>query len=251
MDVHDDERIDDLHIQGYKIIQNPKYFCFGMDAVLLSHFARVKEDDLVLDLGTGTGIIPILLEAKTKGKHFTGLEIQKSSVDMAKRSVLMNSQEQRVSIIEGDIKEADSLFALASFDVITSNPPYMDGGKGLVSDYSPKAIARHEIHCTLEDVIRVASRLVQVGGSFFMVHKPHRLIEISEILKKYKMEPKRVRFVHAYKDKDANMLLVEAVRHGKPMVKIEKPLIIYDARNQYSDEIYEIYGYEKPNEKTT
>lgn len=243
---HEDERIDDLHIRGYRIIQNPKNFCFGMDAVLLSHFTRVKEDALVLDLGTGTGIIPILLEAKTKGKHFTGLEIQKPSVEMAQRSVLMNGQEQRINIVEGDIKEADILFPLASFDVITSNPPYMDGGKGLVNEHSAKAIARHEIHCTLEDVIRVASRLVQVGGSFFMVHKPHRLIEIVDVLKRYKMEPKRIRFVHAYKDKEANMLLIEAVRYGKPMVKVEKPLIIYDKKQQYSDEIYEIYGYEKP-----
>ncbi|MBC7959722.1 MAG: tRNA1(Val) (adenine(37)-N6)-methyltransferase [Vallitaleaceae bacterium] len=246
MEIHEDERLDDLHIHGYKILQNPKNFCFGMDAVLLTHFTKVKEDELVLDLGTGTGIIPILLEAKTKGKYFTGLEIQKASAEMAQRSVLMNEQGHKISIVEGDIKEADVLFPLASFDVITTNPPYMDGGKGLVNDHSPKAIARHEIHCTLDDVIRVSSRLLQVGGRFYMVHKPHRLIEIVEVLKKYKMEPKRIRFVHAYKDKEANMVLIEAIRYGKPMVKIEKPLIIYDGVKQYSDEIYEIYGYERP-----
>ncbi len=246
MSACEDERIDDLHLKGYRIIQNPKSFCFGMDAVLLSHFTRVKEEDTVLDLGTGNGIIPILLEAKTNGKYFTGLELQKDNVEMAQRSVLMNGQGTKVSILEGDIKEADTLFPLASFNVITSNPPYMDGGKGLVNPHSPKAIARHEIFCTLDDVIRVTSRLLLVGGSFFMVHKPHRLIEIVEVLKKYKLEPKRIRFVHAYKDKEANMVLIEAVRYGKPMVKIEKPLIIYDDIKQYSDEIYEIYGYERP-----
>lgn len=236
------ERIDDLHIKNYKIIQNPSNFCFGMDAVLLSDFTIVKEDEKVLDLGTGSGIIPILLQAKTKGKHFTGLEIQDYCVDMARRSVSMNNLENQIDIIEGNIKNADTLFSLSSFDVITTNPPYMNEGKGLINDYSPKAIARHEIYCTLDDVIRVASRLVHVGGRFYMVHKPYRLIEIIEVLKKYKMEPKRIRFVHAYKDKEANMVLIESIRHGKPMIKVEKPLIIYDGINQYSQEIYEIYG---------
>ncbi|PKM93241.1 MAG: SAM-dependent methyltransferase [Firmicutes bacterium HGW-Firmicutes-1] len=249
MNHHPEERIDDLHIHDFRIIQNPKSFCFGMDAVLLSDFSKVKEGDCVLDLGTGTGIIPILLQAKTKGKHFTGLELQEDSVDMAQRSVAMNKQESQIDIVKGDIKEADRLFPLASFEVITSNPPYMDGGKGLINEHSPKAIARHEIYCTLEDVIRVASRLACVGGRFYMVHKPHRLIEIVELLKKYKMEPKRIRFVHAYKNKDANMVLIEAIRNGKPMVKIEKPLIIYDDINQYTDEIYEIYGYERSEEE--
>ncbi|PKM49436.1 MAG: SAM-dependent methyltransferase [Firmicutes bacterium HGW-Firmicutes-7] len=240
-----EERIDDLHINDFKIIQNPKNFCFGMDAVLLSDFTKVKEGETVLDLGTGTGIIPILLQAKTKGKHFTGLEIQEASVDMAKRSVAMNKQGTHIEIIQGDIKEADTNFPLSSFEVITSNPPYMDGGKGLVNEHSPKAIARHEIFCTLEDVIRVASRLACVGGRFYMIHKPHRLIEIVQLLKKYKMEPKRIRFVHAYQDREANMLLIEAIRNGKPMVKVEKPLIIYKDINRYTDEIYEIYGYER------
>lgn len=245
MNIHPEERIDDLHICDYKIIQNPKCFCFGMDAVLLCDFTKVKEGEKVIDLGTGTGIIPILLEAKTLGAEFTGIEIQEASVEMALRSVHMNNQQNKINIIEGDIKEADSLFPLSSFDVITCNPPYMDTGKGLVNEHSPKAIARHEIYCTLDDVIRVASKLATVGGRFYMVHKPHRLIEIVEVLKKYKLEPKRIRFVHAYKHKDANMVLIEAVRNGKPMVKIERPLIIYDDVKRYSDEIYEIYGYER------
>ncbi len=244
--INNDERIDDLHIKQYRIIQNPKYFCFGMDAVLLSDFAKVKEGEQVLDLGTGTGIVPILLEAKTAGRHFTALEIQGASVDMASRSVLMNGQQDKIDIVQGDIKEADRIFPLSSFRVITCNPPYMDQGAGLVNDFSPKAIARHEIFCTLEDVVRVSSRLLEVGGRFYMVHKPHRLIEIISLFKQYKLEPKRIRFVHPYKDKEPNMVLIEGIRHAKPMVRIEKPLIIYESKHRYSDEIYEIYGYEKP-----
>ena len=244
-----EERIDDLHIRGYKIIQNPKDFCFGMDAVLLSDFAKVKEGEIGLDLGTGNGIIPILLEAKTQGMHFTGLELQSASAKLAEKSICMNNQRDKIRIVTGDIREADQLFPLSSFDVITSNPPYMDGGKGLVNEHSPKAIARHEIFCTLEDVIHAASRLLRVGGRFYMVHKPHRLTEIILTLRKYKLEPKRMRLVHAYKHKDANMLLIEAVRNGKMMIKIEKPLIIYDDVNKYSDEIFEIYGYERMEEE--
>lgn len=241
----DNERLDDLHRNNYKIIQNPNNFCFGMDAVLLSDFSKVKEEEEVLDLGTGTGVIPILLEAKSEGKHFTGLEIQSESVDMAKRSVDLNNLQDKINIIEGDIKEADKLFPLSSFNVITCNPPYMNSGKGLLNKHSSKAIARHEIYCTLDDVITTASKLVKVGGRFYMVHRPHRLVEIITKLKYNKMEPKRIRFVHPYVDKEPNMVLIESVRHGKPMLKIEPPLIVYKFQKEYSDEIYKIYGYNK------
>lgn len=244
--INPDERLDDLNINQYRIIQNPNCFCFGMDAVLLSHFTCVKEQETVLDLGTGTGIIPILLEAKTPGKQFFGLEIQQQSVDMAKRSVQLNKQQDKVTIVLGDIKEAKKYFQPASFDVVTSNPPYMDAGSGLVNPESPKAIARHEILCTLEDVIRTAAQLLKVTGRFYMVHKPHRLIEIVSVLKQYRLEPKRIRFVHPYATKEANMVLIEAIRNGKTGVKIEKPLIVYEDVHKYSDEIYDIYGYEKP-----
>lgn len=241
----DNERLDDLHRNNYKIIQNPNNFCFGMDAVLLSDFSKVKEEEKVLDLGTGTGVIPILLEAKSNGKHFTGLEIQSESVDMAKRSVDLNNLQDKINIIEGDIKEADKLFPLSSFNVITCNPPYMNSGKGLLNKHSTKAIARHEIYCTLDDVITAASKLVKVGGRFYMVHRPHRLVEIITKLKDNKMEPKRIRFVHPYAGKEPNMVLIESVRHGKPMLKIEPPLIVYKSQKEYSDEIYKIYGYNK------
>jgi tRNA1(Val) A37 N6-methylase TrmN6 len=244
--INENERIDELHRNDYKIIQNPKSFCFGIDAVVLSFFAKVKENEIVLDMGTGTGIIPILLEAKTKGRHFKALEIQPESVDMATRSVKLNDLQNKIDIIEGDIKEADKLFPLSSFDVITCNPPYMNNGKGLINEYSKKAIARHEIHCTLDDVIISASKLVKVGGRFYMVHRPNRLAEIISKLKKNKLEPKRIRFVHPYVNKESNMVLIESVRHGKPMMKVEPPLIVYNSKNAYTDEIYEIYGYDKP-----
>ena len=169
------ERLDDLERNGYKIIQHENKFCFGMDAVLLSGFARVKEGEQVLDLGTGTGIIPILLAGKTRGRHFTGLEIQRESADMAMRSVRYNHLDERISIIEGDIREADTLFRAASFDVITCNPPYMTEHHGLVNPGQPKAIARHEILCTLEDVLTQSARLLKPGGKFYLVHRPFRL----------------------------------------------------------------------------
>ena len=197
----EDERSDDLQRNGYRIIQKKKGFCFGMDAVLLSGFAQVKEGEVAVDLGTGTGIIPILLEAKTKGKHFTGLEIQEEVAEMAGRSVRLNQLENRVDIVRGDIKEASRLFGKASFDVVTSNPPYMNDNHGLKNPELPKAIARHEVFCTLDDVCREASLLLKSGGRFYMVHRPHRLAEIITALKTYKLEPKRMKLVHPFVDR--------------------------------------------------
>lgn len=238
-----EERLDDLHRNGYKIIQNPNKFCFGMDAVLLSGFANVKDKDKVLDLGTGTGIIPILLEGRKKGKHFTGLEIQEESADMARRSVKGNSLEEKIDIVTGDIKEASKIFGPASFDVVTSNPPYMNHNHGLVNPNQPKAIARHELLCSLEDVIREASKVLKQNGRFIMVHRPFRLAEIIELMKRYKLEPKRIKFVHPYIDKEPNMILIEGLKGGNPMVTIDAPLIVYKEEHVYTDEIYNIYGY--------
>ena len=239
----EDERIDDLQRNGYRIIQKKKGFCFGMDAVLLSGFAQVKEGEMAEDLGTGTGIIPILLEAKTKGRHFPGLEIQEEVAEMANRSVRLNHLEDRVDIVRGDIKEACRLFGKASFDVVTSNPPYMNDNHGLKNPDLPKAIARHEVFCTLDDVCREASLLLKTGGRFYMVHRPHRLAEIITALKNYKLEPKRMKLVHPFIDKDANMVLIEAVRGGKSMMKVEAPIIVYQKPGVYTQEIYDIYGY--------
>lgn len=235
------ERLDDLERKGYKIIQNPKKFCFGMDAVLLTGFSKVKEGERCLDLGTGTGIIPILLEARTQGEHFTGLEIQEESADMAARSVQYNHLEEKVDIVVGDIKEASQIFGAASFDVVTSNPPYMNDLHGLKNPELPKAIARHEVLCTLEDVVREAARLLKPGGRFYMVHRPFRLVEIIRVMSQYKLEPKRLRMVHPYIDREPNMVLIEGVRGGKAMLKVEKPLIVFEEINVYTDEVKKLY----------
>ena len=242
-ELKENERIDDLQRNGYRIIQNPEKFCFGMDAVLLSGIARVKKGAQVLDLGTGTGISPILLEAKTEAAHLTALEIQEESADMAKRSMQLNGLESKIDVVTGDIKEADRLFPLASFDVVTCNPPYMVGQHGLTNPYEPKAIARHEVLCTLEDVVRNAARLLKPGGSFFMVHRPFRLAEIITVMVQYKLEPKRMQLVYPYVDKEPNKVLIEGCRGGKPRMTVEKPLIVFKAPNVYMDEICELYGF--------
>lgn len=242
-ELRENERIDDLQRNGYRIIQNPEKFCFGMDAVLLSGFVRVKKGAQVLDLGTGTGIIPILLEAKTEAAHLTALEIQEESADMARRSVQLNGLGSKIDVVTGDIKEADKLFKAASFDVVTCNPPYMIGQHGLTNPDEPKAIARHEILCTLEDVVRNAAKLLKTGGSFFMVHRPFRLTEIITVMTRYKLEPKRMQLVYPYVDKEPNMVLIEGCRGGRPRMTVEKPLIIFKAPNVYMDEICDLYGF--------
>lgn len=243
INLKEEERLDELHRNGYKIIQNKGAFCFGMDAVLLSGFAVVKEGEKVLDLGTGTGIIPILLEAKTEGSHFTGLEIQPEMADMAERSVLYNRLQNKIEIITGDIKEAQMLFKGASFDVVTSNPPYMNYNHGLINPDQAKAIARHEILCTLDDVVKQAAKLLKPGGRFYMVHRPSRITEIFSCMKMYGLEPKRMKFVHPFLNKDANMVLIESYRGGKAMMKLEPPIIVYQSPGVYMEEIYQIYGY--------
>lgn len=237
------ERLDDLQRNNYHVIQNPEKFCFGMDAVLLSHFAKVKPSEQVLDLGTGTGIIPILMEANSKGAHFSALEIQEESADMAKRSVLMNGQQDKINIINGDIKEATKLFGMASFHVVTTNPPYMTDMHGLKNPDMPKAIARHEVLCTLEDVVREASGVLKENGRFYMVHRPFRLGEIIRVMSKYRLEPKRMRLIYPYIDKEPNMVLVEGLKGGRPRLTVEPPLIVYDRPNVYNEEIHRIYGF--------
>ena len=237
------ERIDDLQRNNLKIIQNPEKFCFGMDAVLLSGFVNAKKGGRLLDLGTGTGILPILLSAKTEMSELTGLEIQPESADMASRSVELNGIGERVRIVCGDIKEADRLFALSSFDVITCNPPYMIGKHGLENPNEPKAIARHEVLCSFDDVARVAGKLLKPGGHFFLVHRPFRLSEILGTLTDYRLEPKRMRLVYPFVDREPNMVLIEAVRGGKPRMSVEKPLIIFKEPNVYTDEVSELYGF--------
>lgn len=240
--IKEGERIDDLERKGYRIIQNKERFCFGMDAILLSGFAAVKQGEKVLDLGTGTGIIPLLLEAKTEGKHFTGLEIQPESAEMARRSVALNHLQKKIEIVDGDIKGASKIFGGASFDVVTTNPPYMTEKHGLHNFEEPIAIARHEIKCTLQDVIRESAKVLRPGGRFYMVHRPRRLVEIISLMREYRIEPKRMRMVHPFVDREANMLLIEGLRGGNAMMKVEPPLVVYQEQGVYHEEILRIYG---------
>ena len=242
-ELREGERLDDLQRNGLSVIQTPGKFCFGMDAVLLSGFASAKAGERVLDLGTGTGIIPILLSAKTQAKELVGLEIQHESAEQADRSVRLNGLKERVRIVEGDLREAAGLFGAASFDVVTSNPPYMIDSHGLQNPDAALAIARHEILCSLEDVIAQTAKVLKPGGHFFMVHRPFRLAEIISLMVQYRLEPKRMRLVYPRVDQEPNMVLIEGVRGGRSRMTVEKPLIVYGADGKYTPEIYEIYGY--------
>ena len=197
----------------------------------------------VLDLGTGTGIIPILMEAKTEAEDFKALEIQEESADMARRSVRYNHLEDKIEIVTGDIKEASAIFGGSSFDVITTNPPYMIGTHGQNSPSEAKAIARHEVLCTLDDILRETAKMLVPGGRFYMVHRPFRLAEIMSKMVAYKIEPKRMQLVYPFVDKEPNMVLIEGLRGGKSRLTVEKPLIVYKEQGVYTDEIYDIYGY--------
>ena len=241
VEIKDYERVDDLHRNGYRLIQDPKRFCFGVDAVLLSGFAAAKKGDKVLDLGTGTGIIPILMSAKTQAAHFSALEIQPESAEMARRSVMLNDLQDKIDIVEGDIKKAAEIFKPSYFDVITTNPPYMNFEGGLKNSFDPKTIARHEVLCSLDDIALAAQKLLKFGGHFYMVHRPHRLTDIMCTLRSHKIEPKKIRFVQPYANREPNMVLIEGVRSGKPMVKVMPTLVIYKDDGTYTDEIIDIY----------
>ncbi len=240
--LHPKERLDDLQ-NGYQIIQNPDYFCFGIDAVLLSWFSRAKEEELVLDMGTGPGIIPLLMKARKKGKLFTGLEIQEPVADMARRSMMLNQVEDDITIVNGDIKEASAIFGRASFHVVTCNPPYMTEHHGLTNPEEPKAIARHELKCSLEDIISQAAKVLKPRGHLYMVHRPFRLAEIMGTMQKYGLEPKRMQLVYPFVDKEPNIVLIEAMLGGNPRIAVEKPLIVYDKPGVYTKDIIDIYGH--------
>ena len=240
--IHPGERLDDLQTGGYWLIQNPQKFCFGIDAVLLSSFARVKRGEKALDLGTGTGIIPILLEAKNEGEFYEGLEIQPESADMARRSVRYNQLEEKIRITTGDIKEAADIYKAASFEVITVNPPYMIGSHGVKNVNEAKYIARHEVLCTLQDVLTQSARLLKDKGRFYMVHRPFRLPEILKAMCDCRIEPKRMRLVHPYVDKEPNMVLIEGMKGGKPRMQVEPPLIVYERDGSYTEEVLRMYG---------
>ena len=237
------ERLDDLQLSGLKILQDTERFCFGMDAVVLSGFVKVKKGARLLDMGTGTGILPLLLSAKTEASELVGLEIQDESADMAARSVELNGLDGRVRIVKGDIKEAGKIFGAASFSCVCSNPPYMAAGSGLTNPDSPLAIARHEILCCFEDVVKQSFIVLPHGGSLFLVHKPERLSELLCTLSACRMEPKRLRMVHPFVDREPSMVLIEAVKEGRKGMKVEKPLILYEEKDVYSEEMRRDYGF--------
>lgn len=235
------ERIDDLQRDGLRIIQDPNGFCFGTDAVLLADFARIPPGGRALDMCTGTGIIPILLSARTKASYIAGLEIQTKAAQMAARSVELNGLSGRLEIFEGDVREASKIFAGERFDVITANPPYMKCNNGLVNPDDVKALSRHELTMDFDDLARESSALLCEGGRLFIVHRPLRLPEIITTLKNRNLEPKRLRMVHTYIDKEANLFLMEARKGGGPELRTLPPLIVYSQKGVYSEEMDSIY----------
>ena len=243
IEINENERIDDLEYKGLKIIQNTEGFCFGIDAVLLSDFAKeIKNNSKVLDLGTGTGILSILLAGKTNLKKVYGIEIQEQVSDMANRSVKLNDLEDRIEIINKNIKDLETIFEKNYFDAIVTNPPYKKINTGKKNEKENKLISRHEITASLEDFIKISFKLLKDKGSFYMVHRPERLADIFCIMRKYKIEPKRVQMVHPNTKKPANILLVEGQRDGGAYLKWEPPIYVYNDDGSFSKEINEIYG---------
>lgn len=245
------ERIDDLQCQGLRILQNPDEFCFGIDAVLLSDFAKkVKKNATVVDLCTGTGVIAILLTAKSEAKTIIGVEIQEYIADMARRSVAMNHLEEKVTILTKDLTQLADELTAGSVDTVTVNPPYKPKNSGIINRTDSKTIARHEISCTLEDIIKESARLLNTGGNLCMVHKVERLADIFVLLRKYQLEPKRMRMVYSRKGDPATLVLVEGIKGGKPFLKMEPPIYVYEKGENYTDQIRQIYGMlEEKNEK--
>ena len=239
----ENERIDDLQLNNLKIIQRNDGFCFGIDSVLLSDFAKnMKKNCNVVDLGTGTGIIGILLCEKTNLKKIVGVEIQETIADMATRTVKLNNLEDKFEILNCDIKNLDKFIKRESIDYIVTNPPYKKTNSGLTNENEIKLISRHEVKADLEDFIKISFKLLKDKGSIFMVHRPERLVDIIFEMRKNKIEPKRIRFVHSDNESEPKLILIEGIKNGKSFLKIEKPLYIYDKSRNYTDEILEIYN---------
>lgn len=239
------EVIEDLQYKGYQILQHTDGFKFGVDAVLATYYAEqeLKPGQKVLELGSGTGIIPILLAARTCDTHITGLEIQEDMADMARRSVALNGLESRVSILTADIANCPvDLVPKGVFHHVVTNPPYQKKGSGIQNPADSKAIARHEIFCTLEDVIALASRSLTEGGVFTMVHRPDRLCDIMNLMRQYRMEPKALRMVHPTPGKAPSMVLIRGTKGGNPYLKVESPLYIFDETGSESKELQQIYN---------
>lgn len=243
MQLQENERIDDLEFKGLKIIQNEKGFCFGMDSILLSDFAKkIKSKSKVVDLGTGTGIIPILLTGKTDAEKIYGIEIQKEVAQMAKRSVELNKLEEKIEIINENILNLKNILKKGSIDVIVTNPPYKKANTGIVNEENKKLISRHEITATLDDFIEMSSYLLKDFGEFYMVHRPERLVDILNIMRAKKIEPKKIRMINPNINKKSNLVLIKGVKCGKPFLEVEKNLYVYNLDGTYTEEILKIYN---------
>lgn len=241
--LNDNERIDDLQINNLKIIQNITGFCFGIDSVLLANFAKnIKDNSNVIDLGTGTGIIPILLSAKIKAKSITGVEIQSDVAEMAKRSVELNNLNNLINIVNADIRNLHQIFEKGKFDVVITNPPYIKENTGAINENNKKMISRHEIKCTIQDIAKISYDLLRDNGEFYMVHRPDRLMDIMENFRKYKLEIKELRFVYSNNSSQANLVLIKATKFGRPFLKVQKPLYVYKENGEYSDDVLKIYN---------
>ena len=236
------ERLDDLQCDGLYLIQNPDKFCFGIDAVLLSNFVKVKKDGYAVDLCTGSGIVPILLSTKTKAKKITGIEIQSDIADMASRSVSYNKLDEKIDIINDDISNALKYIKHSCVDTVCVNPPYMKDMAAIKNPDLPLAIARHELLTDLDSVINIANKLLKENGRFFMIHRPSRLSEIFASMKQNRIEPKRIRFIHSYIDSKANLVLIEGLKGSGVWLDVEPPLAVYKEKNVYTDEVLKIYG---------
>lgn len=246
IEIMDDERLDDLNCNNLKILQKKDGFCFGMDSVLIANFAKIsRKNAIVADLGTGTGIISILVAGKQNPEKVYAVEIQEELVDMAKRSVKYNDLENKIDIINADIVGISRGNFNKKFDYVISNPPYKKLNTGLINDNQKKLISRHEVKCTLKDVVNEASKLLKDKGVFYMVHRPDRLCDIFNAMRENKVEPKEIQLVHSHLEDEANLVLIKGVKCGNPSLKVLKPLIVYNENNEYTEELLKFYDNEE------
>lgn len=243
IELKENERLDDLQLNKLKIIQNKKWFCYGIDSVLLSDFAKeIRENSTVLDLGAGNGILGLLLCGKTKLKTVIGVEIQDEVCEMATRTILFNGLQDRFQMIHGDIKNVTNIIPRESFDAVVSNPPYKKKDSGIQNNNETKVISRHEILCNLNDIIKAACYALKEKGTFYMVHRPERLADIIATLREYRIEPKVIKFVYPKINKKPNLVLIKSTKYGNSFLDIKEPIIVYDGNGEYTDEIKKIYG---------